>query len=90
MLGNFKNLKSNVSFCKVQILPCLNLPLRILFTKELHRFTFNILYYELDKYYNDTWIFMSVDLFLMPPMLQTSDLDRYDRNCHFKSDNYVI
>ena len=29
-------------------------------------------------------------LFLTPPMLQTSDLERYDQNCHFKSDNYFL
>ena len=23
-------------------------------------------------------------------MLQTSDLEKYDRNCHFKSDNYIL
>ena len=25
-----------------------------------------------------------------PPMLQTSDLEKSDRNCHFKSDNYIL
>ena len=29
-------------------------------------------------------------LFLTPLMLQTSDLERSDRNCHFKSDNYIL
>ena len=29
-------------------------------------------------------------LFLMPPMSQTSDLERSGRNCHFKSDNYIL
>ena len=29
-------------------------------------------------------------LFLTPPMLQTSDLERSDQNCHFKSYNYII
>ena len=26
----------------------------------------------------------------MPPMSQTSDLERYYQNCHFKSDNYIL
>ena len=25
-----------------------------------------------------------------PPMLQTSDWERSDGNCHFKSDNYIL
>ena len=29
-------------------------------------------------------------LFLMPPILQTSDLERSDQNCHFKYDNYIL
>ena len=29
-------------------------------------------------------------LFLTPPMLQTSELERSDQNCHFKSDNYNL
>ena len=29
-------------------------------------------------------------LFLTPPKLQTSDLERSEQNCHFKSDNYII
>ena len=29
-------------------------------------------------------------LFLTPPMLQNSDLERSDQNCHFKSDNYIL
>ena len=29
-------------------------------------------------------------LFLMPPMLQTSDSDRSNQNYHFKSDNYIL
>ena len=29
-------------------------------------------------------------LFLTPPILQTSDLERSDRNFHFKSDNYIF
>ena len=29
-------------------------------------------------------------LFLKPTMLQTLDLERSDRNCHFKSDNYIL
>ena len=30
------------------------------------------------------------NLFLTPPMSQTSDLERYYRNCHFRSDNYIL
>ena len=28
-------------------------------------------------------------LFLTPPMLQTSDFERSERYCHYKSDNYI-
>ena len=30
-----------------------------------------------------------LNLFLTPPMLQTSDFERSDRYCNYKSDNYI-
>ena len=41
---------------------------------------------------SEKYLFFNLDpiLFLMTPMLQTSDLERSDRYCHYKSDNYII